>query len=100
MNNILKDRECTGCGCLFVPYDNRINNITDKRCPYCGGGRGHVVKIPAQRIKELQDKVESLEGDLETFAANALERMNDLQREIDKLRQRDADGPDWKDCSY
>ena len=44
----------------------------------------------------LAQKIESLEGDMETFSANALKRMEELQDEINELCERDADGPDRK----
>jgi len=66
--------DCTGCGCLFLPY------LEDDKCPFCGGGRGFISSTPIQRIKALEEKVESLEIDLETFSANALKRFEQLAK--------------------
>ena len=68
------NKDCIGCGCLFLPY------MEDKRCPYCGGGRGFIVTTPIQRIRALESKVESLEIDLETLSSNALKRIDQLSK--------------------
>ena len=66
-------QECNKCGAIYIP------GIQNKRCSFCGGGRGPVSKTPIQRIKELTRKIEILELELETLSSNALKRIEELQ---------------------
>ena len=45
-----------------------------------------IIKDALKEIQVLRLKVEDLEGTLETFGANALKRMKQLQEKIDNIK--------------
>lgn len=57
---------------ITKPDDSLIKELEATSNPLC--------LTAANRIKFLNEKIESLYADLETFAANAMKRINDIEK--------------------